>query len=479
MTDSKKNVIIVSARRSGTHLMVDLLVNNYGYESINYNYIDYKKFTGEPLYPASELKQLEIQLESSGKVMWSHAHDYRDYAKYNHKADEIQRLDSIFKNSKIILVYRDIRDIISSCYSRPRVNSKYESFQDFYNNFNYDGYELIDQYYFNFTDLLIQYYKNWFSVYMSKEVLELDMEIVSFEEIVSNYSNTLTKLDKFLNLKSNKDVDVRLPNKNKDLLYTTNDFYKGKIGEWKNVMEVEFGENIKRKYDIDIGIGLDYFLNDIKIHKFHTPNRETLINKYKNNKLPSPEKIIQNRYSKSVQRSTDFRYYHKVFYFDEYVLKFISPCKASLNREQYNKIAKFESYKLLNTIIKTNDILYSNNIVPKLHYTGMHNGMLYVIQEKCPKENTICEKYNLYPQAGDWSWINSYDLKHQMLAHFYTALSYNIVLTDLFNVYNSAFDKNGKLKYFDLDGIAYFDSKHQMLKSQEYKHAMSLIEELP
>ena len=39
MTNTKKNVIVVSARRSGTHLLVDLIVNNFGYESINYNYI--------------------------------------------------------------------------------------------------------------------------------------------------------------------------------------------------------------------------------------------------------------------------------------------------------------------------------------------------------------------------------------------------------------------------------------------------------
>ena len=45
--NSKKNVIIVSARRSGTHLLTDLIVNNFGYESINYNYIDYYKFTDE------------------------------------------------------------------------------------------------------------------------------------------------------------------------------------------------------------------------------------------------------------------------------------------------------------------------------------------------------------------------------------------------------------------------------------------------
>ena len=47
MTNTKKNVIVVSARRSGTHLLVDLIVNNFGYESINYNYIDYYEYTDE------------------------------------------------------------------------------------------------------------------------------------------------------------------------------------------------------------------------------------------------------------------------------------------------------------------------------------------------------------------------------------------------------------------------------------------------
>ena len=37
--NSKKNIIVVSARRSGTHLLHDLIVNNFGYESTNYNYI--------------------------------------------------------------------------------------------------------------------------------------------------------------------------------------------------------------------------------------------------------------------------------------------------------------------------------------------------------------------------------------------------------------------------------------------------------
>ena len=42
--NTKKNVIVVSARRSGTHLLTDLVVNNFGYESINYNYLDLNNY---------------------------------------------------------------------------------------------------------------------------------------------------------------------------------------------------------------------------------------------------------------------------------------------------------------------------------------------------------------------------------------------------------------------------------------------------
>ena len=190
----KKNVIVVSARRSGTHLLTDLIVNNFGYESIDYNYIDYTKFTGKPKYPTSELDTLESHMNEGKKITWSHLHDYKDYLKYNHSEEDNNKLNRFFSESKIILVYRDIRDIINSIYNRPRYKNKYKSFSDFYDNFDFDGYELIDQKYDNISDLLIQYYKNWFSVYMSKELLGLDIEIVSFEDIMVDYDTTLEKI---------------------------------------------------------------------------------------------------------------------------------------------------------------------------------------------------------------------------------------------------------------------------------------------
>lgn len=490
--NSKKNVIVVSARRSGTHLLTDLVVNNFGYESINYNYIDYTKFTGKPKYLTSELDKLESAMNEGGKVTWTHSHDYKDYHKYNHSLIDKNRLDKIFSESKVILIYRDVRDIITSCYHRPRYKSKYKTFDNFYKNFDFDGYELVDQEYDNMFELLLQYYKNWFSVYMAKELLDIDMEVISFEEMIEDYDSSLNKIGKFLE-QTPKGVDVRLPNKNNEsVIYTTNDFRNGKIGDWINTMDYEFGEQLGKKYDIDLGIGFDYFLNDKQIHKYHRPQRNEFYNpiplnvekdlddklKQYENKFKPFNVDIESRYTESTEHSTDFRYYHKVFYYDKYVLKFIYPCKAVIDKKTFNSSVPIVSKQLLLTILQTDEILYKNGIVPKLYYVGIYKGVLFVVQEKCKKENVICEKYNIYPQVNDWSWPSALNIHHKLLSHFNTALEHNILLTDIINVYNSAIDESGNLKYFDLDGIKYYESKEEMIKSEDYKNTMGIINEV-
>ena len=54
----------------------------------------------------------------------------------------------------------------------------------------------------------------------------------------------------------------------------------------------------------------------------------------------------------------------------------------------------------------------------------------------------------------------------------------NILLTDIFNVYNCAFDKMGNLKYFDLDGIKYYETKEEMINSEDYKNVIGIIGEI-
>ena len=65
-----------------------------------------------------------------------------------------------------------------------------------------------------------------------------------------------------------------------------------------------------------------------------------------------------------------------------------------------------------------------------------------------------------------------------MLSYFYKALNNNILLTDLFNVSNCAIDKNGDLKYFDLDGIKHYESKEEMINSEDYKNSIGIVKEI-
>jgi len=491
--NSKKNIIVVSARRSGTHLLTDLIVNNFGYESINYNYIDYPKFTDEmPIFESS--------MDEGNKITWTHSHDYKDYHKFNHTIEDQTKLDRYFSESKIILVYRDIRDIINSIYNRPRYKNKYKSFSDFYDNFDFDGYELTDQKYDNISDLLIQYYKNWFSVYMAKELLGLDIEIVSFEDVMVDYDTTLEKIGLFLE-QTPSGIDVRLPNKDKNIIYTTNDFRSGKVGNWVDVLGKDFGEKLGKKYYTDLGAGLDCFIRDIKIHKYHiSPDRDKFQLGFKNWKLVQEkvdielkyyknvfksfednnniDKLIENRYDTSQEFSTDFRYYHKVFYYDEYVLKFIYPCKATLDKDIFNYTIPIASKEVLLTILKTDTFLYENGIVPKLYYAGIYNGIVIIVQEQLPKETVLHDKYQFHPKWGDWNWVIELGLYSKILKHFNTALENNILLTDIFNVYNCAEDMNGDLKYLDLDGIKYYETKEEMISSEDYKNVMGIVGEI-
>ena len=111
---------------------------------------------------------------------------------------------------------------------------------------------MIDQKYDNMFELLLQYYKNWFSVYMAKELIDIDMEVISFEEIIEDYDSSLNKIGKFLE-QTPKGVDVRLPNENtENIIYTTNDFRSGNTNDWVSTMETEIGTELGERFYIDL-----------------------------------------------------------------------------------------------------------------------------------------------------------------------------------------------------------------------------------
>lgn len=491
----KKNIIIVAARRSGTHLLSDLIVNNFGYEHTVDNYLDFTEFT----YP--KLNGFEKLMAKGGKVTHTHAHNFKDYHKHLHKPQQEKKIDSYFKSSKIIFIYRDSRDIIASCYQRPKIQNKYSSFTDFYQNFDFEGYELIDQKYDNLWELLQQHYRNWFSTYFARELLGLDMEVISFKEIINDYSNAVHKIGKFINQPVTDIVDVRLnsiKDKAEGVIYTSNDFNVGKVGRWQNILNKTLSDKIEKEYTLEIGNGLNCFTNDIQIHKYHSPERhkfkinyrdwdlaEKIVDKklkkykdkFKNFNLDI-NKLLEERYKKCDHQATDLRYIHKVFYYKDYVLKFIYPCKSILDIDNFKKTIPIASKELLLTILQTDTFLYKNNIIPKLHYAGIYRGILFVVQERCPSLGVLNTKFNFYPEWDDWTWPVKFNIYEKIVRHFNKALENNILLTDIVSVYNCAIDENGDLKYFDLDGIKYFESKEEMVNSEDYKNIMGIFSEV-
>ena len=104
---------------------------------------------------------------------------------------------------------------------------------------------------------------------------------------------------------------------------------------------------------------------------------------------------------------------------------------------------------------------------------------MYVIQERYPENSIIYNKYNFHPKWDNlFSWPSNLGLDVKLKEHFFKALENNILLTDLINVYNNAIDKDCNIKYFDLDGIKYFETKEEMINSDDYKNSIGIIKEI-
>ena len=212
---------------------------------------------------------------------------------------------------------------------------------------------------------------------MSKEILDLDIELVYFNEVIHEYESTVNRIGKFLDKPVDKLVDIRFK-KNKDVIYTSNDFRSGKVGEWTKTIQPWLGQELGKRFEVDLGAGIDCFTNDVKIHEYHIPERtkyESKDTNWKEIELAAEDKLkrykdkckffgekdiaelIEGRYKQAIKQSSDFRYFHKVFYFDNYVLKFIYPCKATLSRDAFHRATPAASKEILFSRSKSDSIV--------------------------------------------------------------------------------------------------------------------------
>jgi hypothetical protein len=105
-----KNIIIFSHRRSGTHLIIDTLINNFNL-SKNYLNLDLLNKRRQDNISINSFKERI----SKRQIFKSHSHgNLKSFFDNNLFYD--QRLRDILNKSKKIYVYRDGRDVLVSLY---------------------------------------------------------------------------------------------------------------------------------------------------------------------------------------------------------------------------------------------------------------------------------------------------------------------------------------------------------------------------
>lgn len=234
-----KNIIVISHRRSGTHLTIDSIRNNFK---------DYKKHNFITLNEDirnEDFKHKFFKLTDNNSVVIK-THFLPEFNIYNLDNETIIKLEKLFQNSHLIYVYRNGLDVMVSLYEYMKkfdenvLNSEFNDFIFTNNNFdetkqNYNRFEFWKEH--------IKSWQN--SVYKN-------IYWIKYEDYIKNYENSLTDVSKALNIRKNeKLVDIRLQNishktvfnkivnRLKGIQKTSVSARKGRIGDYKSYFSDE------------------------------------------------------------------------------------------------------------------------------------------------------------------------------------------------------------------------------------------------
>jgi hypothetical protein len=254
-----QSIIIVSHRRSGTHLCVDAIANNFEIFSwsrrVPLVVLDgLSSHRGQVLSP----KDLRTAFDGGARIFRTHSHgNIEDF--FIGSTEIADCVKELFAGSKIILVYRDGRDVLVSLYyyyhsfSKETRNLEFSQFLRMINDADAQTYagDLDRVSYWAF------HVKSWLE---KSNVLAL-----SFEDLLGDYRKTLTRISDFIEqpLAPNL-VDARIKpgSKATNLLrrahrkfrkslriervkHSTINFRKGRSGDWVN----HFTEDDLRFFD--------------------------------------------------------------------------------------------------------------------------------------------------------------------------------------------------------------------------------------
>ncbi|MEN8154846.1 MAG: sulfotransferase domain-containing protein [Acidobacteriota bacterium] len=252
-----KYIIVASHRRSGTHWLIDSIFNNL--KGVNHGYINLDRLlTGSPENINVEDFKKKIITKKKTILKTHTPGNFEIFEPFVQQAKFIK--EEIIPQSKIIYIYRDGRDVMTSLYYYMLRSKKIGeiSFNEFLETFNnFDEFYLIRN--------RIEFYKYHIDSWMLKK----NIYTLNYESLHLSYLDSLKSISEYLGLPLKNKIDsIKLSKYNRiqrairrfipGIFKTTAVLPRvGKTGDWRNSFDNNSKE-IYKKYSGEILVELGY-----------------------------------------------------------------------------------------------------------------------------------------------------------------------------------------------------------------------------
>jgi len=212
-------ILIISHRRSGTHLLIDAIRANY--KDVEDHYISIKELLNKSENIYEVLEKIKLAQEGSNKHVIIKCH----FPKANLKSEYKRLLEALlsFPKCKAIYLWRDPRDVMISLSKCPPYNEvkNFKELIEFSQQQSQN--EFVKTHYSN--------YHFWRNLHESWSNPETKLLIITFYSLKNNYIESIESISKYLELRIStrvKDVRIDVNGKIKGFRYTTVE-YNGSI----------------------------------------------------------------------------------------------------------------------------------------------------------------------------------------------------------------------------------------------------------
>lgn len=198
------NVIIISHRRSGTHLLIDSIRNNFEEYKDGLLTLDELVFHS-PWVKVVPLEMFRQELIASRRLIKTHTPANFDTF-FGNQPGVTEFVENLLESSKKIVIYRDGRDVLTSLYHFRRSfdsNVAQKSFSEFIRMENDFGV--------NFGSMKINLVEFW-KFHVESWLDQKGILAVSFEQLRNDYPGTMSIIGKYLEVRNTSDFKVMIRN---------------------------------------------------------------------------------------------------------------------------------------------------------------------------------------------------------------------------------------------------------------------------